>query len=184
MTRSYKTNQVVSTLLLFSLPCCCCCSVTKLCLFMTPRTAACQVLLPFTISQSLLKFMSTESVMLSNHPILCWPLLLLLQFLLASGSFQMSWLFASGGPSIKLSHPFHHSGHREKISIYKLGSRPGLLDTESSGTEILEILVSRTERNNCLFLKSSIYNILLWQHEQTETTSQRMGQKICKLRIW
>ena len=121
--------------------------------------------------------------MLFNHLILCCPLLRCLQSLPASGSFLMSWLFASGGPNIKLSQAFHRSGHREKISIYKLGSRPGLLDTESSGTEILEILVSRTERNNCLFLKSSIYNILLWLHEQTETTSQRMGQKICKLRI-
>ena len=122
---------------------------------MTPWTAACQVPLPFTVSWSLIKFVSPGSVMLSNRLILCCPLLLSLQSLPALGSFPMSWLFASGGPSIKLSHPFHHSGHREKISIYKLGSRPGLLDTESSGTSILEILVSRTERNKCLFLKSS-----------------------------
>ena len=33
--------------------------------------------LSFTISQSLLKFTSIESVMQSNHLILCWPLLLL-----------------------------------------------------------------------------------------------------------
>ena len=43
----------------------------------TPWTAACQASLSFTISQSLLKFMSTELVMLSNHLILCHPLLLL-----------------------------------------------------------------------------------------------------------
>ena len=43
----------------------------------TPWIAACQAPLSFTISQSLLKFMSVESVMLSNHPILCSPLLLL-----------------------------------------------------------------------------------------------------------
>ena len=46
-------------------------------LFVTPRTAARQALLPSTISQSWLKFMSIESVMLSNHLILCHPLLLL-----------------------------------------------------------------------------------------------------------
>ena len=46
-------------------------------LFATPWTAACQASLFFTISQSLLKFMATESVMLSNHLILCCPLLLL-----------------------------------------------------------------------------------------------------------
>ena len=43
----------------------------------TPWTAACQASLSFTISWSLLKFMSTESVMPSSHLILCHPLLLL-----------------------------------------------------------------------------------------------------------
>ena len=56
----------------------CCCSVTEL------RPTPCDPvdystpgLLPFTISRSLLKFMSIESVMPSNHLILCCPLLLL-----------------------------------------------------------------------------------------------------------
>ena len=43
----------------------------------TPWTAACQAPLSSTISQSLLKFISIESVILSNHLILCHPLLLL-----------------------------------------------------------------------------------------------------------
>ena len=47
-------------------------------LFPTPWTAACQAFLSLTISQSLLKLMSIESVMLSNYLILCRPLLLLL----------------------------------------------------------------------------------------------------------
>ena len=42
----------------------------------TPWTAACQASQFFTISQSLLKLMSIESVMPSNHLILCHPLLL------------------------------------------------------------------------------------------------------------
>ena len=42
-----------------------------------PWTAAYQAPLSFTISQSLLRFMSIESVMPSNHLILCHPLLLL-----------------------------------------------------------------------------------------------------------
>ena len=46
-------------------------------LFVTPWTAASQVFLSFTISQSLLKLMSIELVMLSNYPVLCCPLLLL-----------------------------------------------------------------------------------------------------------
>ena len=46
-------------------------------LFVTPWTAACQASLSFTITQSLLKLMSIESVMPSNYLILCRPLLLL-----------------------------------------------------------------------------------------------------------
>ena len=41
----------------------------------TPLTAACQASLSITNSRGLLKFMSSESVMLSNHLILCHPLL-------------------------------------------------------------------------------------------------------------
>ena len=44
---------------------------------MTPWTAVCQAPLSSTISWSLLKFTSIESVMPSNHLILCHPLLLL-----------------------------------------------------------------------------------------------------------
>ena len=46
-------------------------------LFATPWTAVHQASLSFTISWSLLRFMSIESVMLCNHLILCRPLLLL-----------------------------------------------------------------------------------------------------------
>ena len=45
-------------------------------LFATPWTAAHQALLFFTISQNLLRLMSFESMMLSNHFIFCRPLLL------------------------------------------------------------------------------------------------------------
>ena len=52
-------------------------SLSHVWLFVTPWTGAHQVSLTSSISQSLLKFMSFESVMLSNHFILCCPLLLL-----------------------------------------------------------------------------------------------------------
>ena len=45
--------------------------------FVTPQTAAHQASLSFTVSWSLLKFMSIELVMPSNHLILCGPLSLL-----------------------------------------------------------------------------------------------------------
>ena len=58
-----------------------CCSVVQWCpTLCDPWTAACPASLSVTISQSLLKLMSIESVMPSNHLILCGPLLLLSVF--------------------------------------------------------------------------------------------------------
>ena len=53
-------------------------SLSRVRLFVTPWMAAHQASLSITNSQSLLKLMSIESVMPSNHLILCGPLLLLL----------------------------------------------------------------------------------------------------------
>ena len=52
-------------------------SLSRVQLFATPWTAACQASLSITSSRSLLKLMSIESVMPSNHLVLCRPLLLL-----------------------------------------------------------------------------------------------------------
>ena len=57
-------------------------------LFVTPSAAACQASLSFTISQNLLRFMSIKSVMLSNHLILCHPLLLLPSIFASMGVFS------------------------------------------------------------------------------------------------
>ena len=65
--------------------------------FCNPMVAACQVPLSFTISWSLLEFISIEMMMPSTHFILCHPLLLLPSIFIASGSFPMSQLFPSGG---------------------------------------------------------------------------------------
>ena len=72
-------------------------------LFATPWTAAHQASLSITISRSLLKLMSIESVMPSNSLILCHPLLLCLQSFPASGSFPVSQFFTSCGQSIGVS---------------------------------------------------------------------------------
>ena len=69
----------------------------------SPWTIACQAFLSITNSWSLIKLKSIKSVMPSNHLILCHPLLLLPSTFPASGSFQMSQLFASGGRSIGIS---------------------------------------------------------------------------------
>ena len=51
-------------------------SLSRVQLFVTSWTEACQASLSPTLSSSLPKFISIESVMLSNHLILCCPLLL------------------------------------------------------------------------------------------------------------
>ena len=74
-------------------------SLSRVWLFVTPWTAACQAPLSITNSRSLLRLMSIESVMpsisFSVVPFFSFP-----QSFPASGSFQISQLFASGGQSI------------------------------------------------------------------------------------
>ena len=67
-----------------------------------PWTAACQASLSFIISLSLLKLMSIESVMQSDHSSVV-PCSSCLQSFQASGLFPISWLFTSGGQSIGAS---------------------------------------------------------------------------------
>ena len=81
--------------------------------FATPWTAARQASLSFTISLSLLKLMSVESVMTSNHLTLCSPLLLPPSIFPTSWSFPVSQFFASGCQSIGASasvHPMNIQG--------------------------------------------------------------------------
>ena len=87
----------------------CCCffvqSLSHVWPLVTPWTAACQVSLSFTISWNLLKLMSIESVIPSNHLILCRPIRFSssLQSFPAWGSFPMSQFFASGSQNIGVS---------------------------------------------------------------------------------
>ena len=78
-------------------------SLSHVWLFVTLWTAARQVFLSFTISWSWLKLMSIESMMSSNHLILCCPLLLLPLTFSSIRSSPISPFFASGGPSIRAS---------------------------------------------------------------------------------
>ena len=57
--------------------------------FLTPRTTTWQASLSFTITWSLLRFMYIESVMVSNHLILCHPLLFL------PSTFPSIWVFSN-----------------------------------------------------------------------------------------
>jgi len=78
-------------------------SLSRVRLFVTPWTAARQGSLSITNSRSSLKLLSIESVMPSNHLILCRPLLLLPSIPRPSESFPMSQLFAWGGQTIGVS---------------------------------------------------------------------------------
>ena len=71
----------------------CCCSITKSCpsLF-HPMNCSTQASLFFTISRSLLKFMPIESLTLSNHLILCHPLLLLPSIFLSISVCLFYWV--------------------------------------------------------------------------------------------
>ena len=71
--------------------------------FVTPWTATHQASLSFTVSWSLLRFMSIEMVMPSNYFICYRPLLFLPSSFPSSRTFPMSPLFASGGQSIGAS---------------------------------------------------------------------------------
>ena len=71
--------------------------------FASPWPAAQQASLALTISPSLLKLMSIELMMPANFLILCCHFSSCLQSFPASGSFQVSHLFASGGQSIGIS---------------------------------------------------------------------------------
>ena len=101
----FLSKSIVSlyrSLLLFHWFTCCCCSVTHSWLVLcNPMDSACQATMSFTISWSLIKLMSTESVMPSNHLGLCHPLLLLPPIFPASGSFPVSRLFAADDQSIR-----------------------------------------------------------------------------------
>ena len=79
---------------------------------MIPWTVACHAPLSFFISQCLLKFMSIESVMLSDHLILCGPLLLLPSIFPSIGVFSNESAFCIRWPKY-CSFSFSNSSFNE-----------------------------------------------------------------------
>ena len=95
-------------------------SLSSVQLCVTKWTAAPQASLSITSSQSPPKPMSIESVMPSNHLILCRPLSSLLQFSPASGSFQMSQFFESDGQSVGFSFNISPSNEYSGIISFRI----------------------------------------------------------------
>ena len=100
VSKQWENRVILFLFTIYIYLCCCCCSVAKLwltfCDTLDCSTSGSSVIhcLP-----SLLKFMSIESVMLSNHLILCCPLLLLPSIFPGIRSFPMSQLLTSDGQS-------------------------------------------------------------------------------------
>ena len=96
----------------------------------TPWTVACQASLSFTNSWSLLKVMSIELVMPSNHFILCRPFSSRLQSFPASGSYPTSRFFASGGQNIGVS---------ASASVFPMNSQDWILLGLIDWLDLLEV---------------------------------------------
>ena len=114
---------------------------------MTPWTTARQASLSITNSRSLLKFISTESVMPSNHLILCHPLLLLLSIFPSFGIFSNEstlcirwpkyWNF-SFNISPSNEHPGLISFRMDRLDLLAVqGTLKSLLQHHSSNESIL-----------------------------------------------
>ena len=118
--------------------------------YATPWTVACQASLSFTISLSLLKLMSIELVMPSNHSTSIAPFFSCPQSFPASGSFPMSKLFHIRWPkywsfSFSISPSNEYSGLISfRIDWFDLlsvqGTLKSLLQHHSSKASILQHL--------------------------------------------
>ena len=105
-------------------------SLSHVRLFMTPWTAAHQTSLSITHSWSLLKLMSIESVMPSNHLILCPSLLLPPSIFPSIRVFSVSQVFTSGGKAWSFS--FSISPSNEYSGLIPLGLAD-LISLQSKG---------------------------------------------------
>ena len=135
-------------------------SLSRLRLSATPWTSPHQASLSSTISQSLLKLTSIESVMLSNHLILCRPFSFFLQSFPASGSFPMCQLFASGGQSTGASASCNSPSNED--SGWLLMARQGHFWNCMYGkkTTCISIVVGEAAKNivNNFFLSTFFYS--------------------------
>ena len=143
-------------------------SLSHVWLFATPWTAGCQASLFFTISWNLLKLMSTESMMPSNHLFLCYPFSSYHCSFPTSGSFPMSWLFPSSSQSV---------GSSASASVLPMNIQgwfslgwTGLISLKSRG---LSRVFSNTTVQKCQFFSTQLSSqsnshIHTWPQEKPE----------------
>ena len=148
-------------------PCSCCLYGTIVVqLFATPWTAACQTSLSFTISWSLLKRMSIESVMPSNHFKLCYPLLLL-SFFPSSGSFLMSAVGIRWPKYWDFSFSINPSNEYSRLISFRIdwfdllavqGTLKSLLQHHNSKHQFFSFLYSPTLTSICDYWKNHSFD--------------------------
>ena len=120
-------------------------SLSRVQLFVTTWTAASQTTLSITNSRGLLKLMSIESVMPSNHLILCRPLSSCLPSFPISGSFPMSHFCAPGEQNIGFHFSISPSNEYSGMISFRIdwfdladqGTLKSLLQHHSSKASIL-----------------------------------------------
>ena len=129
-------------------------------LFVTPWTEAHQASLSFTISWSLLKLMSIEKVMLSNHFILCCPLLLMPSIFPNIRVFSSESALHIRGPkycSFSISPSNKYSGLISlRIDWLDLFAVQGILQESSPAPQFKSI-------------NSSALNLFLWSNSHIRT---------------
>ena len=102
-------------------------SLSRIPLFVTPWTAACQASLSITNSQSLLRLMSIESVMPSNHLIIGRSLLLLPSIFPSIRIFSNIWLSIEHLQTLQFHPPPHSMTWTQEFLIILLQMVPGLM---------------------------------------------------------
>ena len=138
----------------------------------TPGTAARQTSLSITNSRSLLKLMSTESVMPSNHLTSVIPFSSRLQSFPASGSFPMSQFFASGG---------QRTGGSASVSVLPMNIQDwfplgwtGWISVQSKGLSRVSSNTTVKKHQFCgIQLHKRAGNIYCRQREQSTETLQK-----------
>ena len=139
-------------------------SLSRVRLFVTPRTAARQASLSITNSRSLLKLMSIESVMLSNHLILCRPLLL-------PSIFHNIRVFSSESAALHIRWPKYWSF---SFNFSPSSEHPGLISFRMDWLDLLsvqETLESLLQHHSskASILKRSAFLIVQLSHSYTTT---------------
>ena len=139
-------------------------SLSHVRLFATPWTAACQASLSITNFWSLLKLMSIDLVMPSNHLIRYHPLLLLLSIFSSIRVFSKEWVFHIRWPKY-WSFSFSISAYNEHSGLFPLGLI-GLISLQSKG--ILKHLLKHQSSKESIIWCSSFF-IVQFSHPYITT---------------